>query len=136
MAELREQFPWVRSGSTALVRDSDAELRWWTFAGGVANMILGHQLKRYGDTQSDNLSIRLEGKLSPEEVRNYLGSLRPDEIVAVPDPDAIENLKFSEALPQALADEVFCTRFSDAEAIQNVLAEPVRHVSEGMGSSP
>ena len=136
MAELREQFPWVRTGSTALVRHSDAELRWWTFAGGVANTILGHQLKRYGDTQSDNLSIRLEGKLSPEEVRNYLGSLRPDEIVAVPDPDAIGNLKFSEALPQALADEVFCTRFSDAEAIQNVLAEPVRHISEGMGSSP
>jgi len=135
MAELREQFPWLRTGSTALVRHSDAELRWWTFAGGVANTVLGHQLKRYGDTQSDNLSIRLEGKLSPEEVRNCLGSIRPDEIVLVPDPDATEHLKFSEALPQALADEVFCARFNDADAIQNVLAEPVRHVFDWIGSS-
>ena len=93
----------------------------------MANTILGHQLKRFGDTQSDNLSIRLDGKISPEEVQDYLGSLRPEEIVPTPDPDAIENLKFSEALPQALADEVFCARFSDVEAIQNVLAEPVRH---------
>jgi ATP-dependent Lhr-like helicase len=134
MAELREDFPWVRTGSTALVQHSDAELRWWTFAGGVANMLLGHQLKRFGDTQSDNLSIRLEGRVSPEDVREFLGSLRSDQIVAVPDPDSIENLKFSEALPQALADEVFCARFSDVEATQKVLAEPVRHVSEGIGS--
>ena len=136
MAELREQFPWVRTGSTALVRHSDAELRWWTFAGGVANTILGHQLKRYGETQSDNLSVRLEGKLSPEEVRNYLGSLRPDEIVPVPDPEAIENLKFSEALPRLSLTRCFYARFSDADAIQNVLAEPVRHVSDWRGDSP
>jgi len=136
MAELRRQFPWIRTDSTALVQHSDADLRWWTFAGGVADMMLSQHFKRFGDTQSDNLSIRLDGKISPEQVRDYLGSLRLDEIVPTPDHDAIENLKFSEALPQALADEVFCARFSDVEAIQNVLAEPVRQVSEGIGGSP
>ena len=130
MAELREEFPWVRSGSTALLQHSDAELRWWTFAGGVANTILGHQLKRYGETQSDNLSIRIEGNLSPEEVREYLGSLRPEGILPVPDPDAIENLKFSEALPRALADEVFCSRFDNPTAIRTLLAEPIRIVTD------
>ena len=44
--ELREEFPWVRSDSTALVRNTDGEVRWWTFAGGVANTILAHQLGR------------------------------------------------------------------------------------------
>jgi ATP-dependent Lhr-like helicase len=129
MAELREDFPWVRTGSTALVEHSHAELRWWTFAGGVASMLLGHKLKQFGDTQCDNLSIRLEGRLSPEEVREFLGSLKPEEIVAVPDPDAIENLKFSEALPQALADEVFCSRSDKPIVIRNVLAEPIRLVT-------
>jgi ATP-dependent Lhr-like helicase len=130
MAELREEFPWVRTDSTALVQHSDAELRWWTFAGGVANMLLGHQLKRFGDTQSDNLSIRLEGKLCPEEVREFVGSLRPDEIVAVPDPDAIENLKFSEALPPALAGDAFCSRSDKPTVIRKVLAEPIRLVTD------
>jgi ATP-dependent Lhr-like helicase len=130
LGELREEFPWVRTDSTALVHHSNGELRWWTFGGGVANTILGYQLKRYGDIQADNLSIRLEGGASPEELRDYLGSLLPDEIGPVPDPDAIENLKFSEALPRALADEVFCARFNDGEAIQKVLAELIRSISE------
>jgi ATP-dependent Lhr-like helicase len=129
MTELREDFPWVRTGSTALVQHSDSELRWWTFAGGVANMILAHQLKQFGDTQSDNLSVRLEGRLSPEDVREFLGSLRPDQMVAVPDPDAIENLKFSEALPQALAEEVFCSRSDKPTVLRNVLAEPIRIIT-------
>ena len=96
----------------------------------MANTILGHQLKRYGETQSDNLSIRIEGNPLPEEVREYLGSLRPEEIVPVPDPDAIENLKFSEALPQALADEVFCSRFDNPTAMRRLLAEPIRIVTD------
>jgi ATP-dependent Lhr-like helicase len=129
MAELREEFPWVRTDSTAVVYHSDTELRWWTFAGGVANILLGHQLKQLGDTQSDNLSIRLEGRLSPEDVREHLRSLRPDQIVAVPDPDAIENLKFSEALPQAFAEEVFCSRSDNPTVIRNVLGEPIRIIT-------
>jgi ATP-dependent Lhr-like helicase len=136
MAELRREFPWVRSDSTALVHHSDTELRWWTFAGGMANTILAHQLKQFSDTRSNNLSVRLEGRLSPEDVREFLGSLRSDQIVAVPDPDAIENFKFSDALTEALANEVFCARFTDVEVIQTVLEKPVRHVSEGIGGSP
>jgi ATP-dependent Lhr-like helicase len=130
MAELRGDFSWVHSESTALVRYSDAELRWWTFAGGAANSILGQQLKRYGDTQFDNLSVRLDGRLSTDEVRDYLGFLRPDQIVPIPDPDAIENLKFSEALPRPLADDVFCSRHYDPMVITKLLAEPIRLVTD------
>ena len=105
--------------------------RWWTFAGGVANTILGHQLKRYGETQSDNLSIRIEGNtLARRRCGSILGSLRPEGILPVPDPDAIQNLKFSEALPRALADEVFCSRFDNPTAIRTLLAEPIRIVTD------
>jgi hypothetical protein len=58
-----------------------------------------------------------------------LGSLRPDQIFSVPDPDAIENLKFSEALPQALAEEVFCSRSDKPIVLRNVLAEPIRIIT-------
>ena len=131
IGELREEFPWVRTDSTALVRHPDGEVRWWTFAGGVANTILAHQLKRFGEAKADNVSITIEGDPPIDEVREHLGSLSAHEVSAVPDPRAIENLKFSEALPRALAEQVYLARFNDEEAIHNVLAEPLRVVSEG-----
>jgi ATP-dependent helicase Lhr and Lhr-like helicase len=127
---MREEFPWIRPDSTALVRHSDGEVRWWTFAGGVANAILSDTLKRYGGAEPDNASIRLDGDASLDEVREHVGSLRNAEVVSAPDRRAIENLKFSEALPGALAEAVFCSRFCDEKAIRNVLAEPMKVVTE------
>jgi ATP-dependent Lhr-like helicase len=131
MGELREEFPWVRTDSTALVRGTDGEVRWWTFAGGVASTILAQQLKSWGESKVDNVSITIEGDPPIDEVSAYLAALAPQEISPQPDPRAIENLKFSEALPRSLADRVFCARFNDDEGIQHVLAEPLRNVSEG-----
>jgi hypothetical protein len=88
------------------------------------------QLKRWGEARVDNLSITIEGEPPIDEVRANLGSLIPREISPEPDPRAIENLKFSEALPRPLADRVFCARFNDEDAIGSILAEPVRVVSE------
>jgi hypothetical protein len=64
-------------------------------------------------------------------VRRHLGTLSAHDVPAVPDPRAIENLKFSEALPPALADQVYLARFSDERAVYSILAEPLRVVSEG-----
>ena len=43
-------------------------------------------------------------------------------------PDAVEAIKFSSCLPQALAREMLTRRFTDAVAIDHVLSEPVRFV--------
>ena len=43
----------------------------------------------------------------------------------MPDPKAIENLKFSEALPRALAEQVYLARFSDEEAIHERPGKPL-----------
>ena len=130
LGELRDDFPWLRPDSTTLVRHSGGEVRWWTFAGGVANTILSDKLKQYGGAEPDNVSIRLEGDAAIEDFREHLALLQTDEVLPMPDPRAVENLKFSEALPRALADEVFCSRFHDEEAIQRVLAEPMKVVSK------
>jgi ATP-dependent Lhr-like helicase len=131
MGELREEYSWVRTDSTALVRSSDGEVRWWTFAGGVANTILAQQLKTWGESKADNVSITIEGEPLIDQVQAEVGSLITRDISPEPDPRAIENLKFSEALPRSLADVVFCARFNDEEAIQNVLGLPLRLVSDG-----
>ena len=135
LGEVRDEFPWIRADSTALARDAKGEVRWWTFGGGVANTILGQHLKRFGEADADNLSIRLGGDVAVDALQMYLGSLSPDEVRPTPDARAVENLKFSEALPRSLADEVFCARFNDEEAVSSVLAEPMRVVSEGEGSA-
>jgi hypothetical protein len=96
----------------------------------VANTLLAHQLRRYGETQPDNLSLKIEGNPSINEVRDYLVSLSQNELEPVSDPKATEKLKFSEALPPALASDVFRSRFMDAAAIDNVLREQIRCVSE------
>jgi ATP-dependent Lhr-like helicase len=132
---LRAAFPWVRTDSTALVRHSDGELRWWTFAGGVANTILSHQLRGHGEVEPDSVSIKLEGTASIEDLQSEIQAFEPGAIAPLPDRKAIENLKFSETLPRALADEVYCSRFHDPEAIRNVLAESLCVVSEGSGLS-
>jgi ATP-dependent Lhr-like helicase len=131
IGELREDFPWVRLDSTALVRHPHGEVCWWTFAGGVANTILAQQLRRLGETKADNVSITIEGDPHLDEVREHLGTLSAHETTAMPDPRAIEDLKFSEALPRDLAERVYLARFIDVEAICSILAEPLRVVSEG-----
>jgi ATP-dependent Lhr-like helicase len=129
LGELRNEFSWLRPDSTALVRDSGGDVRWWTFAGGIANTILSDQLKWSGRAEPDNVSIDLEGVANIDEVRERLVRLQAGDVVTTPDPRAVENLKFAEALPRALADEVFCSRFHDEDAIQKVLAEPLRVIS-------
>ena len=134
--ELREEFAWVRSDSTALVRNKGGEVRWWTFAGGVANTILSHQLGHLGEAKANNVSITIEGDPPIDELRRQIGSLGAEGMSPACDPAAVDNLKFSEALPRALAEEVFFARFSDEVAIRAVLAEPVRTISDWTGSRP
>jgi hypothetical protein len=93
--------------------------------------ILAQQLRRWGESKADNLSITIDGEPPIDQVQAELGSLIPRDILPESDSRAIEQLKFSEALPRSLADRVFCARFNDEEAIGGILAESVRLVSEG-----
>lgn len=131
LVEVRQQYAWAESGSTALVRTRDGKVDWWTFAGGVANTILAHQLGEFGEAKANNISISIDGDPSLDALSRHIASLEAETMRPVCDPAAIDNLKFSEALPRALAEDVFFARFSDASAIRAVLAEPVRAVVDG-----
>ena len=54
----------------------------------------------------------------------------PASLQAIPGAEAIENLKFSECLPPEIAALVFPSRFSDQRAVEQVLQEPRRVVSQ------
>ena len=55
--ELRDEHPWVSADATSLVQLPNGQIRWWTFAGGIANTLLADTLKPHCDVKSDNLSL-------------------------------------------------------------------------------
>lgn len=128
--ELRNEYPWLALGSTCIVRHANGEIRWWTFGGGIANTLLAGHLKASIDATADNLAIRFRATDDVDRVQDCLREIDPLAIQTVANSNAIDGLKFSDALPPALANEVICARLADAEAVRSVLAEPRRIVIE------
>ena len=134
IAEIRAEFPWVEDKSTVILQEPNGELRWFTFAGGVANKLLADSIPNTSNPVPDNLSIRFRPPCDADELNRLLSSLSADDMHAIPNDDAIEQLKFSECLSRKLAVEVFMARFHDPRSIHKALSEPRRIVTDGGGS--
>jgi ATP-dependent Lhr-like helicase len=126
--EIRADYPWVSLDKTTLIQHPSGEVHWWTFGGGVANTLLLHHLVPGQNAKADNLNVRFPTSMNLAEVETLIGSHLMEEIRPAPDEAAIENLKFSECLPQPVACEVFSARFNDPEAISTIRKEAKRVV--------
>ena len=136
LGELRQEFPWLSSDATVVLRKANGSIQWWTFAGGVANTILADALKSTCDVKGDNFCLRFSAPFSVDVISEMLDRLSPTMVAPMPSSEAMENLKFSGCLSPELAVEVFSARFSDRPAIQQSLAEPRRTVVEGDSRLP
>lgn len=124
LGEIRSEFPFARSGATAVVIET-TRARWWSWAGQRANSSFRDALGDLAVTQGDELSIGLDpGRASAAAVRDRLASLHPDTL---PTPsvaaDFAANMKFSDCLPDELALEVARQRLIDPGGVTRVLAE-------------
>jgi len=128
--ELRNEHPWLSVDATSLVQEHHGKVRWWTFAGGLANTLLADALKYGCDVKSDNLSISFPVAMSLEKVNEYISDLQADEVRPTSNIDAMENLKFSECLSPSIAAEVFVSRFDDRAGVTQALAEPHQLVTD------
>jgi ATP-dependent Lhr-like helicase len=126
--DLRDENPWVSTDATSLVRMANGQLRWWTFAGGVANTLLADSLKKNCDVKSDNFSLVFPNTSSLEAVFGHISSIRPEDVKPIPNIDAMDSLKFSECLPPRIAAEVFTSRFDDRPGVAQALGERLRVV--------
>jgi ATP-dependent helicase Lhr and Lhr-like helicase len=127
----RARHWWVRRGDTTVVHGGDAQPRWWTFAGGLANrqMVALMGLRTPLGATPGDLAIELQPGTTAQELRRMLDRL-PLELPPAPVfPDALAGLKFSQSLPAHLAAQVLGARFSDSEAIRQVAAEQVSAAS-------
>ena len=127
--ELRDEHPWVSADATSLVQMPNGQVRWWTFAGGVANTLLADALKSHCDVKSDNLSLSFPTASSLDTVVEYINGIQPEAISPIPNIDAMENLKFSECLSPGIAAEVFVSRFDDRAGVAQALEERKRIVA-------
>jgi hypothetical protein len=112
------------------VRHPNGDVRWWTFGGGIANTLLADHLRTQVDAKADNLSIKFPATSTLDSVWEWISGILADEVRPVPNPTAIENLKFAECLSPAHAAEVYCSRFGDAEAVKKIVDEPRKVVVE------
>jgi ATP-dependent helicase Lhr and Lhr-like helicase len=113
----------VHSGGT-VISGSEDDLRWWTWAGYRANATLEATLGGLADEPQrvEDLSIRLRRRTWHEAVKDLKDRLCLPEV----DDEALEGLKFSDALPRRLAVLTLAARLADLDNAAAVLSEPCR----------
>lgn len=112
---LREEFGWLEAGQTTVLVDSDRNATWWTFAGAVFNAAMADALGDLADkVSSDNLAISLTKVVDTSRLLERIRLLLASEegvMVEVPlDAGFVQELKFSECLPQELVDGELSSR--------------------------
>jgi ATP-dependent Lhr-like helicase len=132
LAEIRATHFFVQDGSTTVMREGTRQT-WWTFAGLLANASLKVSLGQVArpEAAAENLEVSLAEAASSVDIE---ASIRSLDATSVPPPpvseQAIDGLKFSEALPRELAKKCLGARLSDHEGWRAALQERIRFVSE------
>ncbi len=131
LAGLRaEKAHLVHPGGTVIVRDTDGDLRWWTWAGFRANATLTATLGEVVDPveRFDDSSIRLRENLIPQAWRSLTADGADRLCLPEIDEKALTGLKFNTALPPRLAMATLAARLADPDRAAIVLGEPARFV--------
>lgn len=128
ISELRLEYSWISADQSTLLHGASSAVQWWTFAGGLANSLIADHLGEAGTAKADNMRIEFSSALTIAEVEALIASRLHHEVSSRPSDEAIAKLKFAECLPRSIAEEVFSSRFSDADAIAQIRREPIRFV--------
>lgn len=118
----------VHPGGTVIVRAPTGDVRWWTWAGYRANMILRSTLSTVTDAkqQVTDQWVRLRSDLTVDLWRAALQEASDDLCLPEPDEKALAGLKFSAVLPKHLAQRTLAARLANLDAATAVLKEPQR----------
>ncbi|WP_431868962.1 DEAD/DEAH box helicase [Nocardiopsis eucommiae] len=131
LAEAREEhLDMVHPRGTVIVRASNGDLRWWTWAGARANLTLAATLGSAADPkqQPNDACLRLNPELDP---RSWAAAKQAaQERVVLPEVSirALDGLKFNAALPEHLARRTLSARLADVEGASALLRAPTRFV--------
>lgn len=126
-----EQRGLVHPGGNVIVRGSDDDVRWWTWAGFRANATLAATLNGVADPMQrfDDQHIRLREDLTPQMWREGIADAASRLCLPDISDKALVGLKFSDALPKRLAIATLASRLADLEGAAAVLREVSRFVT-------
>ncbi|TDV52011.1 hypothetical protein [Actinophytocola oryzae] len=124
IAELRSDHGANITVDATVIRQADDETRWWTWAGTAANRCLAVSLPELVDRQQriGDRSLRLRSGLTVKEIQTALDDEVRLRLPSV-DRNALSGLKFSVALPPALAERTVAERLADMSSASAVLME-------------
>jgi ATP-dependent Lhr-like helicase len=128
---VREDHRFVARGEgfrTYLVREAES-LAWWTFGGFTANSMLAGGLADLvvRDAPVADLMLRLRPEADARQLRAALDQRREQLMAAAYEVDdrAVENLKFSAAVPVELARDTVSKRLADPEGVRQAVDVPM-----------
>lgn len=121
----------VHPGGSLVVRASNGDLIWWTWAGLRANATLTATLGEVVDPihRFDDYTVRLRADLDRAQWRALVADAAQRICLPEVNTRALAGLKFSVALPDRLARATLATRLADLPGAAAVLDEPVRFVA-------
>lgn len=130
LESLWEAYDWVDMDSTCLIMDGESHATWWTFAGAVCNAALAQALRPLADkVTSDNLAIQFSHVFDRSAFRDHLtrslSEASPEDARVPLDARFIQELKFSECLPQSMIDEEIHARYRVDEAFERVRGQGI-----------
>ncbi|HKI19921.1 MAG TPA: helicase-related protein, partial [Isosphaeraceae bacterium] len=131
---LRQEYPWIETETTVVIKSDDGPLRWWNFAGQRANQLLAQMLSGLTGSivKTGDFHLEWESHLSFDEVEvaiRDLGQCEMESVMPVVDEKAIEGLKFSACLPTDMALEMLGKRLTDVPGAKRIVSEPVKFVA-------
>lgn len=130
LEELKDEMVWVDESGTAVVRDAEGQVRWWTFAGLRANEMLAAGLQGLvaAPQVKDSLMLPLVATADAAGVRTALDQMDPQNASVAPREEALDGLKFRQCLPEHLAASLLAARAADRLGFVEVLQERLRDV--------
>lgn len=120
LEQLREEFEWADEGTMVMVIDNERNATCWTFAGLVFNAAMANALECQAEkVSSNNLSLTFNKIINIDELKSKIRLLLKngggDDVYVPLDAKFIQELKFSECLPQQMIDEEMASRYSVAQ---------------------
>jgi ATP-dependent Lhr-like helicase len=114
--ELLEEFDWIEAEKNTILFDNDSNATWWTFGGKLLNSVMHNVLEDEADKiVADNFSINFYHVYDNDSLINKVKELLGSEVsnlILDLEEDFVNELKFSECLPQIEIDKVLLARYS------------------------
>ena len=128
MDELHEVYDWVEPEKTFLISYEYDLVVWWTFAGKMINSAVADSLALEADkVTSDNLSVSFSRVVDKDSLKSRILSLldQPDQLSIPLDEKFVDELKFSECLPDLMKDVELAERYMVSDQFKVLTGYPL-----------